>query len=660
MAAAALILMLLAVPQADAWAQTRRLIPAEDFARRPKLEAIAFSPDGRQFAALTEAQGRMNIAVAAVETGEIRIITSYAINDVRSFSWISNKRIVYGLTDLQSGLAQQDGGGLFAIDADGKDGRQLSLTAKNCADSYRNCRSTSFRARVRGSEDEIIAVSNERSFESPDLVRVNTRNGKRVLLTEDNPGQVRHWVLDKDQVPRAAWSSNGRKLEDTFWYRDGVSTPWRQILTFREFEPGMVPVGFAADGTLYVASQIESGDKAWLYRFDAKAGRLGERLARHPQVDLGLVESPSNPGVFGSPLVFDPDTAELIGIHIDGDKPETVWLDEARARLQAGIDAALPKGNYNEIRPLNDKLSVIFARGGSEPGTYYTYDTAKRELREIARPRSWIKAADMGRVEVLRYKARDGLEIPAYLTLPAGPPPGPLPLVVWVHGGPWARDHFRWDPDAQFLASRGYAVFQPNYRGSTGFGLKHLTASFKQFGQTMQDDVTDGVRHLIAAGTIDPKRICIGGGSYGGYATMMGLIREPELFRCGIDVVGVTDLFWWIDLGYTDFNLGDAKAAEVWLTHTIGYPGADRAMMLANSPRFHAAKVQAPVLIVHGANDMRVPLRHGEAMRDALVAAGKPVEWVVYPEEGHGFGKESNRTAFYRSMEAFLAKQLAH
>jgi dipeptidyl aminopeptidase/acylaminoacyl peptidase len=657
-AGAALLLMALVGAPVLAQVRTRPLIPVEDFTRQPKLSNIQFSPDGKKFAALVDVEGRRNIAVASVDTGDIRVITSYSANDVAAYRWISDVRLVFSLTDLQAGLAEQDGGGMFAVDADGKNGRQLSLTLKNCIDGLRNCRSTSFHSRVRGSDDEIIAVSNERSFDSPDLIRLDTRTGKRTLLTEQNPGRVRHWVLDKNKVPRAAWSSNGRTLENTFWYRDSDAAPWRRILSWNEFTPGIVPLGFAPDGRLFVASETESNDKAWIYEFDFAAGKLGQRLARHPQVDLGLVEDPSDPEEVGSPLVFDPKTSELIGIDINGDRPETVWLDERKARIQATVDASLPKGNINELRPLNDSQVVVLSRSGSEPGVYYLYDGAKRELREIARPRPWIKAAEMGRVEVVRYKARDDLEIPGYLTLPAADLGRKPPLVVWVHGGPWARDHLRFDPEVQFLASRGYAVFQPNYRGSTGFGLKHLTSSFKQLGQSMQDDVTDGVRSLIASGKVDPDRICIGGGSYGGYATMMGLVREPDLFKCGIDVVGVTDLFWWIELGYTDFNRGDAKAAEAWLTRTIGDPDKDRPMMTANSPRFQAAKVKAPVLIVHGANDVRVPIRHGEAMRDALKAAGQQPEWLVFPDEGHGFRRAANRIAYYKAIEAFLARHL--
>jgi dipeptidyl aminopeptidase/acylaminoacyl peptidase len=174
----------------------------------------------------------------------------------------------------------------------------------------------------------------------------------------------------------------------------------------------------------------------------------------------------------------------------------------------------------------------------------------------------------------------------------------------------------------------------------------------------MQDDVSDGVDHLVAQGIVDPKRVCIGGGSYGGYATMMGLVKEPTRYRCGIDIVGVTDLFWWLELGYTDFNLFDAEGSAAWLTRTIGDPSQDAEMMRTYSPRLHADKVQAPVLFIEGGGDMRVPVKHAEAMRDGLKSLGKPFEWVIYPEEGHGFMKESNRIDYLRHLESFLTKHL--
>jgi dipeptidyl aminopeptidase/acylaminoacyl peptidase len=369
-------------------------------------------------------------------------------------------------------------------------------------------------------------------------------------------------------------------------------------------------------------------------------------IAAHPLVDLDT----------STPLL-GPDR-KLLGFLADADKPEMLWLDEDYAKMHAVVNRGLPKGNVNTMNVLDDGRVQVISRSDRDPGTYYLYDPVARQLQEVMRPYDWIKPERMSSMQVVRYKARDGLEIPAYLTLPFGKTPAKLPLIAWIHGGPWVRDEWQYSPDVQFLASRGYAVLQPNYRGSTGFGARHLMSSFKQYGKTMQDDITDGIRYLVAQGIVDPNRVCIGGGSYGGYATMQGLVKEPDLFRCGIDEAGVTDLIWAQELGYTDFNLGDSDAAEAWYKVTIGDVKADRALLEQYSPRLHADKIKAPVLFVHGVGDRRVPIQHAEGMRDAMQAAGKAYEWVVYPEEGHGFTKPENKIDRYKKIEAFLAKNL--
>jgi len=348
-----------------------------------------------------------------------------------------------------------------------------------------------------------------------------------------------------------------------------------------------------------------------------------------------------------------------VGWYVEAEKPEMFWFDADFAKLQGTMDASLGKGNVNNLSLLDDGRVLVYSRSDRDPGAYYLYDPLAEQLQEVLRPMDWIRPGRMAETRIMHYKARDGLEIPGYLTIPHGAPEKKLPLVAWIHGGPWARDYWGWAPDIQFLASRGYAVFQPNYRGSTGFGGKHLISSFKKYGQTMQDDITDGIQYLIAQGIVDPDRVCIGGGSYGGYATMMGLVKEPKLFRCGINEAGVVDLVWAQELGYTDFNQSNPDAAEAWYKVAMGDVKADRAMLEQYSPRLHASEIKAPVLIVHGAGDRRVPIKHAEGMRDALKAAGNSFEWVIYPEEGHGFTKPANRIDRYKKIEAFLQKNLS-
>jgi len=622
------------------------LLPVTDFAKRPKLSSVRFSPDGKLFGALQEFEGRMNVIVGDLDKGTLSRITTFSTYDVGGFSWISNSRLVLSLYDSKKGLAEQRGGGLFALNADGSAPKELSPTREACQARNQVCRQTAFVSRIAGSEDEVIASANERDFRTDDLYRLNTKSGRKTLLTTENPGRVSEWFLDQNNVPRAAVSEDGATLTEIFWYRDSATTPWRKISVRQGHAARVKPAGFDADGSLMVFSNLQS-DKFGLYAFDPVAGKPTELLAQHPLVDLDTAT-----------LVTRLSDHRILGISIDADKPEMVWFDETYAKLQKLMDASLPPGNINRITPLADGKVAIFAGGDRDPGQYYLYDPKVKRLEEVLRPLDWIKPQQMAGTQVVRYKARDGLEIPGYLTLPQGRPPTKLPLVALIHGGPWARDEWGYSPDVQFLANRGYAVFQPNYRGSTGFGAKHYVSSFRQLGQTMQDDITDGVRYLIDQGIVDKDRMCINGGSYGGYATMMALVKEPDLFKCGIDEAGVVDLIWWQELGYTDFNLSNPDAAEAFLKVALGDVKADRAMLEKYSPRLHADQIKAPVLIVHAVRDQRVPIAHAEGMRDALKAAGKTYEWVVYPDEAHGFVKMENRIDRYNKIEAFLQKYI--
>lgn len=644
LAFAGLSILVHAAPAAE---PSAALLPVSDFAKRPKYASIDFSPDGKQFAALTDLDGRMNLAVGNLEKGTLTRITSFKTYDVGRYRWISNSRLVISLYDASKGLAEWRGGGLFALNADGSESKELAPTQEACKARNQICRQTWFVARIPGSEDEIIAGANERDLRSDDLYRLNTKTGRKTLLTDQNPGAISRWVIDQNNVPRAAISEDGRKLAQTFWYRESATAPWRKIMTATGLSaPRIKPAGFDSDGLLLVYSNLDS-DKFKLYEFDVASGKPGKLVLEHPLVDLDT-----------SDLRIRTKDHRIVGVQIDADKPEVAWFDETYAKLQKLMDASLPAGNINEIVLLDDGKLAVYSHGDRDPGEYYLYDPALKRLERVLRPRDWIKPERMASTQVVRYKARDGLEIPGYLTLPTGKPATRLPLIAWIHGGPWARDDWGFNPDVQFLANRGYAVFQPNFRSSTGFGVKHYTAGFKQYGLAMQDDITDGVRYLIAQGIVDKDRVCIGGGSYGGYATMMGLVKEPDMFKCGINEAGVVDLIWGQELGYTDFNQSDPDAAEAFYTVAMGDVKADRAMLEKYSPRLHADQIKAPVLIVHAVHDRRVPFQHAEGMRDALKAAGKPYEWLVFPDEGHGFTKMENRIKRYEAIEAFLRKNL--
>jgi dipeptidyl aminopeptidase/acylaminoacyl peptidase len=261
----------------------------------------------------------------------------------------------------------------------------------------------------------------------------------------------------------------------------------------------------------------------------------------------------------------------------------------------------------------------------------------------------------MGRVQFERIKVRDGKEMPVWITVPPGDVKA-RPAVVLVHGGPWSRGRdWVWEPESQFLASRGYVVVEPEFRGSTGYGDDWYRAGWKQWGQAMQDDVSDALMHAVAKGWVDPARVCIAGASYGGYATLMGLAKDPDQYRCGVAWVGVSDPMMMYTLHWSDFSdFSKSQSMPVM----IGDPVADLDMLKRVSPLEQAARIKAPLMLAYGGKDRRVPIEHGERLRDRLRALGRDPVWVVYDDEGHGWARPGNQVDFWRRVEDFLAKNL--
>jgi len=329
--------------------------------------------------------------------------------------------------------------------------------------------------------------------------------------------------------------------------------------------------------------------------------------------------------------------------------------------LQEQVDKLLPSTN-NAIacsRCLDARHVIVSATSDIQPPVYFLFDREKGKLQLLGASRPWLDSAAMpGTQDFLRIKARDGLDIPVYVTKPRGK--GPFPTVVMVHGGPFVRGvGWGFNPANQFLASRGYLVIEPEFRGSTGYGSKLFRAGWKQWGLAMQDDVTDATRWAIAQGLADPNRVAIAGGSYGGYATMMGLLKEPGMYKAGVNFVGVTDIELLYTIGWSDTMDADNPWMRYGMPRMIGDPDKDAAQLAATSPLKQAARIKQPVLMAYGEEDLRVPLPHGTKMRDALISAGnKNVEWIQYAGEGHGWNLEKNQVDFWTRIERFLDKHV--
>ena len=641
-------------------------IPVEAFFRREQYAQMAISPDGKRLAALRPTNGRDNLVVIDFLAGKTQTITSYKESDVIDFQWISNDRLYFRIADQSVVSGSRYLKGAYAIDVDGTHLRDLTYPLERTAD--RNARRNSFTlhgvnitfrvlSRTFDGSGDVIAEIFGRSQKYADVYRFNTKSGEYKLLTVESPGNVVRWLLDRDLVPRIVVRLEERKepdspREETLWHRAGDGKPWEMIgrASGKENEGSIRPIAFDYDNkTLYVSSDVDLERRA-IFKYDIAARKLGEKLLQHPLIDLT------------GNLIFSREKRALMGVRYDATVPDATWFDADQSRLQAGIDKALPNSTNNVlVADENGRYALIYSASDTNPGGYFLYDTEKRKLQEISKSREWLSPALMSKRTFITYKSRDGMDIPAWVTTPLNSEGKNLPLVVNIHGGPWVRAYSgiqwgRW-PNAQFLASRGYVVLEPEPRGSTGFGIKHYTSSFKQWGLAMQDDITDGALHLAKEGIVDKNRMCLFGGSYGGYAALQGLVKDPDLWRCGVAYVAVTDLELLQTVSWSDIARG-SDFFETDFKRRVGDKDVDRDQFLKTSPAKNTDKIKAPVLLAMGHDDQRVPLVHGTTMQAAMEKSGKPIEYVVYTGEAHGFNKDENVIDFYTRVERFLALHL--
>lgn len=624
-------------------AEPAGLLPIEDFVKEREFGSIQFSPDGSRFAALVERDGRTVLTVVDYATNKGRSFAPDRGLDVESFRWLTNDLI--SARSVRLGVRQYD------LTLNDFQRTYVSVEGKSRMSQWKASRA--LRPVPGSGSDVIVGTVNGINAIDLEVIDANTGDRKRVLIDKPPGPRIEHWVLDDKLDPLAGTGYNVTTHKREIWARDSATAPWVRLLAYDpSVERGYVPVAIDSQGDLLVLSNQASGRNA-LYKLDRSSKQPGELLVGHAAFDIDTDD-----------LIFSDASTAPVGVSIDAEMPEIYWFDPVRASRQRTVDASLPAGRVNRLTNLRNGKVLVYSYGDTEPGTYYFYDPQAKTLSEWVRTRPWIRPELMSRMDVVHYRARDGQDLFGYFTRPVSAAPGPVPLLVWVHGGPHARDHWGFDPDIQFFASRGYAVFQPSFRGSTGMGERFETAGYRQWGRMMQDDVTDGVRALIDQGRVDPRRVCIGGGSYGGYAALMGVIREPDLFRCAIDEAGPTDMIDFLDSPVADYNRRTATFAdgemEQALARRIGDPSdpQQRRDLEENSPRRLAARIKAPVLLVYGTDDQRVPFDQGTSMRDALRTAGARFEWKSYIGEGHGVWDRNNRLDRLRRMERFLGEHL--
>jgi dipeptidyl aminopeptidase/acylaminoacyl peptidase len=616
------------------------LLDRDLFFADPQISGAQLSPDGRWLSFLKPHHGVRNIWVKRLEEpfDAARPLTADSERPVRSHFWSHDGRLVLYLQDQ----AGNENFHVYAVDptkpADPATGappaRDLTPGPKVRALLY---------AVPESSPDSIVVGLNDRDPRLHDVYRVSLSTGERKLVIE-NRDNISPWIADLDGEVRLGQRQRPDGGSELLRVIDGkVGEP----LYACDFEESCSVVRFHPDGKR-VYLQSNRGDDVDLTRLlllDLETG--AETVVDSDperQVDFGYA-------------VFSERTEELVATVYVGDRIRIYPRDDRFARGLAALRAQLPDGEVAISSATDDdRLALVSLSRDVDPGTVYLYDWEAKKVEKLFSLRPELSSDQLAPMRAIRYRARDGVEIPAYLTVPAGADPRGLPTVILPHGGPWGRDFWGYDGQVQFLANRGYAVLSMNFRGSVGYGKAFLNAGNREWGTgVMQHDISDGVRWLVEQGIADPQRIGIMGGSYGGYATLAGLAFTPELYAAGVSIVGPSNIFtllrsippyWAPTRRMFHLRVGDPDAA------------ADRARLEAQSPFFHAASIKAPLLVVQGENDPRVNKAESEQIVVRLRDLGRDVEYLLAADEGHGFAGVENQLAMWAEIESFLARRL--
>ncbi len=600
-----------------------RKIPLEDFFRKPENVMVQLSPDGGYLAWLAPWKHRMNVFVKNLETDKVLRVTSASEQDLRGYVWCGDNSIVYAM----------DKGGdentrIYGVKADGSGSLDYTpFAGVKCG----------IIDRLADDDSHILFSMNKRDRTLFDVYKLNVFSGEMVLVAE-NPGNVSSWVADHTGSIRVAATADG--LNSGIIYRENELEAWKKVASY-DFREKAEPLFFTPNNqSIYVASNV-GRDKKAIFKYNLTDGKESTLIFEHPDVDV-------------SRLLYSRKLGKVTGVTYTTKKRVFKHFDDSRAAIQKFVDENLP-GNHNSLLSFDKEETKCIIHSGSDRnrGSYHLLDIEKLKLVKLFDLCPWLKTEEMAEMKPISYKARDGFVIHGYLTVPQSVEPGLLPMVVLPHGGPWSRDGWAFKAQVQFLANRGFAVLQMNFRGSTGYGRKFLEAGYGQWGLSMQDDITDGVNWAIEAGIADAKRIAIYGVSYGGYAALMGIVKNPDLYAAAVDYVGVSNLFTILE------NMPPYwEYMREMMYERIGHPEKDRERLQKTSPALNTDKIKTPLFIAQGANDPRVNRIESDQVVEGLRKRGIHVEYMVKDDEGHSFAKEENQFDFYRAMEKFLYRHL--
>ena len=615
------------------------LIDREIFFDDPEITAARLSLNGEYISFIRPYKGVMNIWMKNIDQPfeDARPVTADTTRPIPAYFWSRDSRYILYVQDK----AGDENFHVYAVDPVAPLDPETGVPpARNLTD-IEDVRAYIFEL-PRNTPNYIIVGLNDRDPSLHDIYRLNLTTGERILLYQ-NDHNILGWNIDNDGNLRYATRQTAKGGQEIL---KPVGDDFVQVyeVDFEE-QAGIIRLHPDARRVYLITNKGEDVDLMRLVLFDPETGEK-ELIEEDPKGEADI-----------SAALFSDITDELVYTTYVGDRLRVYYHDERFAKDYERARRHLPDADlYRTSRTTDENLWLITVTSDVDPGATYLYNTETGDIEFLYRPRPNLPTEYLAGMIPIRYTARDGLEIPGYLTIPKGVEPENLPLIVHPHGGPWFRDTWGYRDEVQFLANRGYAVFQPNFRGSTGYGKEFLNAGNKEWGTGyMQHDITDGVKYLIEEGIADPERIGIYGGSYGGFATLAGLAFTPELYKAGVSFVGISNIISWIEsfppywlpiLEMIKRRVGDIDDPE------------DRQRLIEQSPLFSAHEIQAPLLVVQGANDPRVTQLESDQIVIAMRDLDRHVEYIVAPDEGHGFAGRENRIAFYVAMEKFLATHL--
>ena len=599
------------------------LIPRDTLLGNPERANPHIAPDGKRLAWLAPDEREiLQVWVQTIGQHDARAVTADKTRAIQSYGWTYDSKTILYAQDA----AGDENFHLFAVDLDSHNVRDLT--------PWQGVRAEFVAANPKFPERILVAL-NLRDRKLMDVYRIDLRTGAVELDTE-NPGDIAGWLADDNMIVRAATvttADGGTEIR----IRDGAANPWRTLMK-ASMEDNLAALDFTKDGQSIFFSTSVGTDTARLVRHEIASGKETD-IARSDDADLSdAMIHPTRHVVQAS--AFDP-----------GRKHWTV-IDPS---IQGDFDALakVTDGDFNVVdRDLADQTWLISFDSDRAPARYYSWDRAAKKATFLFTTQPKLDDAPLAPMMPIEFTARDGMKINGYLTLPVGVPDKNLPLVLFVHGGPWGRDSWGFNPYAQLLANRGYAVLQINFRSSTGFGKKFLHAGDREWGLTMQNDLTDGVKWAVNQGVADPKRVAIFGGSYGGYAALAGAAFTPNLYRCAVDECGPSNLFTLLASLPPYWEV----MRSIFFTR-VGNPDdpKDKELLTAASPLFSADKIKIPMLVGQGANDPRVKQAEAEQIVEAIAKHRGNAVYVLYTDEGHGFVRPENRLDFTARIEKFLA-----